>query len=168
MSVNEGWNSEREVGWFLAGLIAMTGAKSVLEVGVFQGNTSVPMIEALPKGGHFVGIDIEDHRTEQNKKAFAAKGKSVDFILGDSITELPKLTPHLFDLVFVDSAHHWDHIMPEWKQVEHVVAEGGMIVYHDSLHMGDVKSLMDYAEHYNYQRIDLNTPEGRGLTILKR
>lgn len=162
------WNSEAEVGWFLAGLIAMTGAKTVLEVGVFQGETSKALIAALPKGGYYAGIDIEDLRTEENKKCFEEAGKAIDFIQGDSISELPKLTRHHFDLVFVDSAHHWDHIFPEWKETEHVLAPGGMIIYHDSLHMGDVSRLMDYAAHYGYKRIDLNTPEGRGLTILKR
>lgn len=162
------WNSENEVGLFLAALIAMTGAKTVLEIGVFQGETSRHMIDALPKGGYYAGIDIEDLRTEENKILFESKGKAVDFILGNSITEIPKLTPAHFDLVFVDSAHHWAHIMPEWKQAEHVIAPGGIIAYHDSLHMGDVGRLMDYAAHYGYKRIDLKTPEGRGITLLKR
>lgn len=162
------WNSEKEVGWFLAGLISMTGAKNVLEVGVFEGETSQAFIAALPKGGYYAGIDIEDYRTSEAKKAFDTKGKAIDFILGDSIKELPKLTRAHFDLIFVDSAHHWEHILPEWKQVEHVLAPGGMIAYHDSVHMDDVRRLMDYAAFYGYQKVDLNTPEGRGLTILKR
>jgi predicted O-methyltransferase YrrM len=162
------WNSEPEVGWFLAGLIAMTGAKTVLEVGVFEGETSIALINALPKDGYFAGIDIEDFRTADAKKAYSAKGKSIDFILGDSILELPKLTRNHFGLVFVDSAHHWEHILPEFKQVEHVLTPGGLIVYHDGIHMPDVVRLMDYAEQYDYSKITLNTPEKRGLTILKR
>lgn len=167
-SDNHEWNSEPEVGWFLAGLIAMSGAKTVLEVGVFHGRTSEALIAALPKGGYFAGIDIEDLRTEDGKKAYGAKGKAADFILGDSAAEIAKLPRAHFDLVFVDSAHHWAHILPEFKQVEHVLAPGGMIVYHDSVHMGDVRRLMDYAAFYGYDKITLNTPEGRGLTILKR
>jgi predicted O-methyltransferase YrrM len=158
------WNSEVEVGEFLAAIIKMTKARTVLEVGVFEGETSIHMINALPKGGYYVGIDIEDHR----KHKLTAKGKATDFILGDSKDVLPTLKHKYFDLIFVDAMHNWEHILPEFKAVEPLIARGGVIVYHDSIHIQDVAKLMDYARHYGYEVVTMNTTDERGLSLLKK
>lgn len=163
------WNSEEEVGEFIGALIRMTKAKAVLEVGVFEGETSKHMIEAMPKGSWFVGVDIEDLRTYENKKFFTpVKGKAIDFIKGDSKEVLKTLQKKYFDVIFVDSAHHWEHILPEFKIVENLVSDSGVIVYHDSRHIPDVSRLMDYAKQYGYNVISLNTTEDRGLTLLRK
>lgn len=160
------WNSEDETGEFIGSLIKMTKAKTVLEVGVFEGETSKHIISAMPKGSWFVGIDIEDLRTD--KKIFNAKGKAIDFILGDSKEVLKTLKKKYFDVIFVDSAHHWEHILPEFKIVEELISDTGVIVYHDSIHIYDVSELMKYAKLYGYNVITLNTTEDRGLTLLKK
>ncbi len=162
------WNSEPEVGETLAALIKMSKAKCVLEVGTFEGETSCNIIEALPKGGYFVSVDIEDYRTEKAKKAFATKGKACDFILGSSHDVLKTLNKKYFDLIFVDAAHHWEHIIPEFKLVEGLVSRGGVIVYHDSIHIEDVQRLMKYAQSYNYNVVTLNTTDERGLSLLQK
>jgi len=177
MQIQEGnprehaWNSEAEIGKMLGALIEMTGAKSFIEVGVFKGYTSADIINSMPKGSYFVGIDIEDLREQENTKVYNkanTRGVVADFIIGSSLTDLKQFNGHEFDIAFVDSAHHWAHILPEFKQVEPIVKKGGLIIYHDSLHIKDVARLMNYAKFYGYNKVDLNTPEGRGLTILQR
>jgi predicted O-methyltransferase YrrM len=69
------WNTEIEVAQFMASLIKMTNAKSVLECGTFQGYTSATFIKSLQKGSYFVSIDIEDHRLEENKAVFEQAAK---------------------------------------------------------------------------------------------
>ena len=71
----EGWNSEKEVASFLGELIKLTKAKTVLEVGVFRGNTSIQIINALPKGGYYVGIDIEDLVNQENRVLLIMESK---------------------------------------------------------------------------------------------
>lgn len=160
------WSSENEVGEFLASLIRMTKAKKVIEVGVFHGVTSIPMIEATPINGQFIGIDIDDLRNDEAKYAYNVP--KATFIQGDSVAALKSLADQKFDILFIDSMHHWSHILPEWKEVENHVADGGIIAYHDSLHIEDVVKLMDYAQKWNYSRIDMQTPGGRGLTLLQK
>jgi predicted O-methyltransferase YrrM len=165
------WNSEPEVGKLLAALIDCSKAISVIEVGVFMGYTSRAMIEALPKGSHFVGIDIEDLRTEENKAVYEKankRGVVCEFVLGDSKQELKQFAGHGFDLIFVDSYHYWGHILPEFKEVEKAIKRGGIIAYHDSIHIEDVARLMKYAASFGYNKVDINTPEGRGLTLLQK
>lgn len=162
------WNSEPEVGGFIAALIKMTKAKTVLEVGTFEGETSQAIIEALPKGGYFVSVDIEDFRTDAAKKAFNTKGKVCDFLLGSSHDLLKGLKKKHFDVIFVDAAHHWEHILPEFKLVEGLVSDKGVMLYHDSIHIADVAELMRYAHLYKYNVVTLNTTGERGLSLLQK
>ena len=162
------WNSENECGLFMASMIKMAKYMTVLEIGVFEGETSQHLINALPKGGQYVGIDINDYRTDLTKATMSTGGKSIDFILGNSLDELGKLPRNHFDLIFVDADHSWAAILPEFKLVEGLVARGGVIVYHDTIHLDGPRKLVEYASSFNYKNVTLNTTEGRGLSILHR
>jgi caffeoyl-CoA O-methyltransferase len=162
------WNSEDEVGKFLASLVTMSKYKTILEIGVFEGETTQHLIKALPKGGQYVGIDINDYRTDATKLYMAEGGKSIDFILGNSHDELKNLPTAHFDLIFVDGDHSWASILPEFKLVEKLVARGGVIAYHDTIHLEDPKRLVDYAAFYKYNTTTLNTPEGRGISLISK
>jgi predicted O-methyltransferase YrrM len=158
------WNSEIDVCQFIGSLIKMNGYKNILEIGVFEGETSVKMIEALPIGGKYTGIDINDYR----KLDFNKAGKGWNFILGESIKVLANMPEHHFDFIFVDGDHSWDNILPEFKEIERVIKPGGVIAYHDTIHIPDVKKLIEYVNHYKYNTITLNTSEGRGLSLIQR
>jgi caffeoyl-CoA O-methyltransferase len=160
------WNSEDEVGKFLASLVTMSKYKTILEIGVFEGETTQHLIKALPKGGQYVGIDINDYRTNATKLYMAEGGKSIDFILGNSHDELKNLPTAHFDLIFVDGDHSWASILPEFKLVEKLLARGGVIAYHDTIHLEDPKRIVDYAAFYKYNTTTLNTPEGRGISLI--
>jgi len=67
------WTSEIDVYDLIYTLIKMTCAKNVMEIGVFEGYTSVKMVEALPKDGKFTGIDINDYLYINIKQKKAAK-----------------------------------------------------------------------------------------------
>lgn len=169
--VYHGWNSEREVGYFLASLIRLTKAKTVLEVGVFEGYTSAEMIKALPKHGYYAGIDIKDLRANENKQAFvnlSKEGKVIDLIIEDSLTSMPKLQKNHFDLVFIDGNHEFNHVLKEFKIAETLITQTGIIAFHDSLHLSEVKKVVEYAGSFNYKYVNLNTPEGRGLALVMK
>jgi predicted O-methyltransferase YrrM len=159
-----GWNSEVDVADFLAALISMVGAKRVLEIGVFEGETSIKIIEAMPNGSYYVGNDITNYRKHVLKKS----GVVVDLLMGKSINVMSQFEDEFFDLIFVDGDHSWANILPEFKEVERIISKTGVIAYHDAIHMGDVADLMKYAKHYKYNVITLNTSEGRGLALIQR
>lgn len=162
------WNSEVEVGEFLASLIKMSKYKTILEIGVFEGETSKHLIQAIPKGGQYVGIDINDYRTPATKLYMKEGGKSIDFILGNSHNELKTLPTAHFDLIFVDGDHSWASILPEFRLVDKLVSQGGVIVYHDTIHLEAPKKLIKFMNNYRYKAVTLNTPEGRGLSIIHK
>jgi predicted O-methyltransferase YrrM len=162
------FSSESEVSKFIGSLIKMSKYRTALEIGVFKGETSIEIINALPNAGQYLGIDIGDYRNAEAEKAMQQGGKAIDFILGDSLNELTKLPKAHFDFIFVDGNHTWNHILKEFKMVENLVARGGVIVYHDSIKIDDVSELIKYATQYKYKAVTLNTPEGHGLTILQK
>jgi predicted O-methyltransferase YrrM len=162
------FSSEAEVSKFIGSLIKMSKYRTALEIGVFKGETSIQIIDALPNAGQYVGIDIGDYRSAEAEKAMEQGGKSIDFILGDSLSELTKLPKAHFDFIFVDGNHTWNYILQEFKIVENLVARGGVIVYHDSIKIDDVSRLIKYAMHYQYKAVTLNTPDGHGLSILEK
>jgi len=162
------WNSEDECGAFLAALVKMAKYQTILEIGVFEGETTQHLINSLPRGGQYVGIDINDYRTNATKAAMTSKGKAIDFVLGNSLEELNKLPANHFDLIFVDGDHSWEHVVKEFKLVENVLARNGVIAYHDTIHLEGPRKLVEYAAHYGYKNITLNTTEGRGISILHR
>ena len=158
------WNSEVDVADFLAALISMTGAKRVLEIGVFEGETSIKMIQAMPNGSYYVGNDINNYRKHVLKK----DGVVVDLKMGMSINIMSQFEDEFFDLIFVDGDHSWANILPEFKEVERIISKTGVIAYHDAIHIPDVAELMKYVKHYKYNVITLNTSEGRGLALIQR
>jgi predicted O-methyltransferase YrrM len=81
---------------------------------------------------------------------------------------MPKLQPHHFDLIFIDSLHEFDHVLQEFKIAESLISKDGLIILHDTIHLEGPKQLVAYAAYYKYNTITLNTTEGRGISILKR
>lgn len=165
------WNSEQEVALFLASLIRLTKARSVLEVGVFEGMTTAELIAALPKGGLFIGIDIKDYITPENKakmKAATDRGVVVDFFLENSLSKMANLPKNHFDIIFIDGNHEHSHVLAEFKLAEALVTQNGIIAFHDSIHLNDVKRVVEYAGDWNHNYVNLNTPEGRGLALVMK
>lgn len=155
------WNSEQEACDFMGSLVKLVKAKRILEIGVFEGETSKAMISAMANDCYFAGIDINDFRKEQFDER-----KAADFIKGSSTDESTYQFHDKFDIIFVDSMHYWEHIFKEWKIVEKWLAPNGVMAYHDSIHIADVKRLMNYISEFNYNVVTLNTPDNRGLTLI--
>lgn len=165
------WNSEKEVAEFLSSLIKMTKANTFLEIGTFQGFTTVEIAKALPKDSLLVTIDIKDYITPSNNTELvkqSKQGKVIEFILEDSTYALPKLNDGHFDIILIDSMHTFEHVIKEFKQCERLLAKGGAICMHDSIHIEDVAQIVAYAKHYGWNAVNLNTTENRGLALLTR
>jgi hypothetical protein len=59
-------------------------------------------------------------------------------------------------------------VLQEFKLAEKLVSRGGVIILHDTIHLEGPRKLIEYAAHFGYKNITLNTTEGRGLSILHR
>jgi predicted O-methyltransferase YrrM len=161
------WSSEKEVGELLASIIKMQAMTNVLEAGVFKGRTGCYMIDALPEGGQYFGVDIEDHRPEAVKEFMQGH----KFILGDSREELKKLPAKYFDLIFIDSVHELNFLRSEFHEAERIIKTGGIIALHDA-HIDGVKAMIDYVRKFNwFEVLVLDTLDewlnNRGIALIK-
>ncbi len=126
-------------GTFLRLLVAVSGAKRVLEVGTFTGYSALSMAEALPEGGELVTCDVDPHATGIAQSFFdrSPHGKKIKIRLGDAkdtLRSLPESEP--FDLVFLDAdkasyCDYFDLALPRVKQ-------GGLILADNTLWSGKV------------------------------
>lgn len=94
-------------GALLQVLVAVTGARRVLEVGMFTGYAALAMAEALPADGRLVACEVDDQAVALARSAFAASpaGGVVEVRMGDAAATLRQLAEagEAFDLVFVDA-----------------------------------------------------------------
>lgn len=162
------WNTEIETCKLVAQLAKNMGAKTILEIGVFHGETTRLLIDALSTGGNYVGLDVDDYRLPETLSKFKDKTKQCDFILMNSLDYLPTAKNGYFDFIFVDGNHEPDHVMKEFKLLESKIAPNGILVYHDSLHIDGPRQITEYVRNYNFYAINLDTPEHRGLSIIQR
>jgi caffeoyl-CoA O-methyltransferase len=91
-------------GQFLKMLVLMTGARRILEIGMFTGYSTLAFAEALPRGGHVVTCDINFDSAAIARQCFSDSphADKIEVKLGPALDAL-KLTPGPFDLCFIDA-----------------------------------------------------------------
>lgn len=96
-------------GAFLRMLVAVTGARRVLEVGMFTGYSALAMAEALPvgSGARLVACEVDERAAQIAREAFATTpaGGLIEVRVGPAADTLRDLAAagEQFDLVFVDA-----------------------------------------------------------------
>lgn len=131
-------------GAFLKMLVRMTGARRILEIGMFTGYSTLAWAEALPKGGHIVSCDINPETTEIARHYFAqsAHADKIEVKLGPALFSL-KFIAGPFDICFIDAdkesyGDYYDACME-------LVRSKGLIVLDNMLRSGRVLDPKDPA-----------------------
>src|ERR687895_2233566 len=77
-------------GAFLKMLVAMTGARRILEIGMFTGYSTLAWAEALPKDGRVVTCEISHEAVALGKRYFAESphGTKIEIKLGPALESL--------------------------------------------------------------------------------
>jgi len=120
-----------EDGRFLRVLVAMRGAKSILEIGAASGYSGIWLgLGARESGGRVVSIEYDPQRAAEAMQNVSKAGltDAVRVVHGDAFKEIPKLTG-TFDLVFLDA---WK---PDYKKFFDMVfprlTPGGVFLAHN-------------------------------------
>lgn len=87
--------------------VSMTGAKRVLEIGMFTGYSALAMAEALPDDGHMVACEVDSYVADFAKACFAESpdGGKISVKVAPAMDSLRELAEagETFDLVFIDA-----------------------------------------------------------------
>lgn len=124
-------------GAFLKLLARTTGAKRILEIGMFTGYSALAWAEALPDDGRLVACDVNPETTELARRYFAASphGKKIEVRLGPAL-ETMKTLQGPFDICFIDADKtgydaYYDACVP-------LTRAGGLIVLDNMMQSGKV------------------------------
>ncbi|MGW6485765.1 O-methyltransferase [Streptomyces sp. NPDC055056] len=94
-------------GQFLKTLLRASGARQVLEIGMFTGYSALAMAEELPAEGRVVACEIDEHVAAFARRCFAESpsGDRIDVRVGPALDTLRQLASDgcPFDLIFIDA-----------------------------------------------------------------
>jgi caffeoyl-CoA O-methyltransferase len=96
--------SGRVVGQLLRNLVAVGGAKRILEIGTFTGYSALMMAEVLPDDGEIITIEMNMRYQELAEKHFDMHpdGSKINLVKANAREYVPVLKPH-FDLIYIDA-----------------------------------------------------------------
>lgn len=124
-------------GSFLRLMVQITGAKSILEIGMFTGYSALSMAEGLPADGTVTTLEINPKCIHFAKKYFdkSEHGKKITVKEGPALESLAELKGP-FDLVFIDAdkgnyKNYYEAVLPKLKS-------GGIILIDNVLWSGAV------------------------------
>ena len=133
-------------GRFLQTLVRLSGAKSILELGMFTGYSALMMAEALPDNGQLITCEIDAKAEAIARRYFAESphGRKITVRMGPALDTIKTWTGPL-DLVFIDAdkvnySTYYDACLPLLKS-------GGLVVADNILWSGKVLHPKDADDH---------------------
>jgi caffeoyl-CoA O-methyltransferase len=124
-------------GRFLKMLVRLTGARRVLELGMFTGYSALMMAEGLPEDGCLVTCDVNPQAEEIARRYFAESpyGGKIEIRMGPALETIATLAGPL-DMVFIDAdkgnyINYYEACLP-------LLRPGGLIVADNVLWSGRV------------------------------
>jgi len=124
-------------GRFLKLMVQATGARRVLEIGMYTGYSALSMAEGLPAGGELITCEIDPAAIAFARRYFerSVHGKKITIKEGPALESIKNLDGQ-FDLVFIDAdkvnySNYYDAVMPKLRS-------GGIILADNVLYSGEV------------------------------
>lgn len=129
--------SGRIEGRLLKMLVQISGAKRVLEVGMFTGYSALSMAEALPDDGEVHTLEMDDEVAAVARRYFTQSihGHKIHIHMGDALDSISKMD-EVFDFVFLDADK--ENYPTYYTAIYPKLAPGGMMVVDNALWSGAV------------------------------
>lgn len=133
-------------GAFLKMLVAISGARRVLEFGTFTGYSAMAMAEALPDDGKLITCDIDPKATAIAKEFWARNphGHKIDLRMGPGLDSVAQINEPI-DLVFIDADK--GNYINYWEASLQKLRPGGLIVVDNVLWDGSVINPQRESDH---------------------
>ncbi len=133
-------------GRFLKTLVRLTGARNILEIGMFTGYSALMMAEGLPDDGSLITCEVDPKAEAIARRYFAESpnGQKITIRMGPALETIKTLTGPL-DLVFIDAdkpnyTNYYEACLP-------LVKPGGLIVADNVLWSGKVLNPQEADDH---------------------
>jgi len=165
---------------FLNMIVALSGAKRVLEIGTFVGYSAMQFARMVGKNGHVTTLEVFPEFAEAARTNFAQNGFSeqITLIEGDAGKTLAALPNASFDLIFIDGSKqsYLDYAI----RCEELITKKGVMVIDDVFFHGDTLNATPSTEkglgckrlleHYREDKrfVTLLLPLRNGILLLFR
>jgi len=160
------------------------GARRILELGVRDGNSTVPWILAAQElGGIVHSVDLEPTKWQCPDEARIYW----KFTQSDAIKFLEDCVAAgtQYDLIYVDDWHSYAHVKREFELIEHMISPSGIVLAHDLMynnsqpdyHMELDTTDAQWAEGGPYRAVSeldpavwewATIPSNHGMTLLRK
>ena len=133
-------------GMLLQFLVWATGARRVLEVGMFSGFSAQMMAAALPEGGELITCDINPKAEQLAKEYFkrSPHGEKTQGMMGPALETMKSLRPP-FDLVFIDADK--ENYLAYYERALELLSPKGIIAVDNVLWSGRVLDPKEKSDH---------------------
>ena len=164
----------------LGAIVAHLKPQRVLEIGTFNGNTTLNMagncssdsqvttLDLPPDWDGKLDIDIPESRVNVTDRAGVGRQFSdspcanrIEQIYGDSATLDWSTLPGPFDLIFIDGNHEYEYVLHDTSNALDHIRSGGLIVWHDYGNFSGVSRVVDELP----ENIRVCVPMGTRLAI---
>jgi caffeoyl-CoA O-methyltransferase len=132
------WSIGRAEGKLLQMLVAIAGARRVVEVGTFTGFSALLMAEALPDDGCLITCEREPSFARIAQRFFdrSPHGSKIRLEVGPALESLSRITDGCTDFVFIDAdktayAQYYEHAL-------RILRAGGLILADNVLWRGKI------------------------------
>jgi len=133
-------------GRFLKMLVRLTGARQILEIGMFTGYSALMMAEGLPEDGHLITCDVDPKAEAIAQRYFneSPDGHKIEIRMGPALETIKSVNGPI-DMVFIDAdktnySNYYEAVMP-------LVSPGGLIVADNVLWSGRVLNPQSDDDH---------------------
>ena len=171
-----------EQGQFMALLVKLIGAASIIELGTYTGYSSLAMALALPAHGRLIACDVNQEWTDVARRFWREAGveSRIELKLQPALQTLDEqlaLGEGRFDLAFVDADK--GNYVSYFEKLLRLVRRGGLICADNTLFVagadivhsdsGITRALKRFNDHvHRDERVDLAmVPIGEGLTLMR-
>jgi len=146
-------------------IVAISGAKRILEIGTFTGYSALSMAEALPDDGELIACDVNEETSKIAQSFFdrSPHGKKITIKIDPALETLATLDGP-FDLVFIDAdkenyCAYYEAVLPKLKT-------GGLILADNVLWSGGVLNPKSESDHALVKFNKLVTEDNRVENVL--
>ena len=132
-----------QVGNFLQSLVMATGAKKILEIGMFTGYSALKMAEVLPKNGQIDTCELGENHIKTAKHFFSKSkhGTKIKIHSGPALESIKAFEPNTFDLCFIDADKN--NYKNYYIECIKLIKNGGTLVIDNMLWGGSVLNPKD-------------------------
>ena len=161
-------------------LISTLKPKKILEIGTYNGRTTINMALNQPKDGEIITFDLPNNKTKLplapseekyilGKDSYRRAHTQITQVFCDSADFDFNIWFDSVDFMFIDGSHSYEYTMHDSKLAFNLVRQGGQILWHDydSPHWPGVTKALNELYRSNSDFKSLRHIVGTSLCILQ-